>query len=139
MVPALAAHPHVKRLPSTLVPGQSPFSCEQEFEGFYCYSPDQIRRAYSIQPLLDRGKDGRGPTIVIVDAYAVPGIREDLTAFDAPFGPPDPRRWPSPPPLPHADATLSRQGLRRGRVRGRDAHQPFRTGLAVPDPVTRRA
>ena len=90
MVPALAAHPHVKRLPSTLVPGQSPFSCEQEFEGFYCYSPDQIRRAYSIQPLLDRGKDGRGRTIVIVDAYAVPGIREDLKAFDATFGLPDP-------------------------------------------------
>ena len=90
VVPALAVAPHAKKLQSKVSPGASPIDCQQEFEGFYCYGPDEIRTAYSIQPLLDRGKDGRGRTIVIVDAYAVPGIRDDLKAFDATFGLPDP-------------------------------------------------
>lgn len=91
VVPALSAQPHIKKLPSKVVPGASPFDCQQEFEGFYCYGPDEIRTAYSITPLLDRGKDGRGRTIVIVDAYAAPGIAADLKAFDATFGLPDPQ------------------------------------------------
>ena len=90
VVPALAVAPHAKKLQSKVSPGASPFDCQQEFEGFYCYGPDEIRTAYSIQPLLDKGKDGRGRTIVIVDAYAVPGVAADLKAFDATFGLPDP-------------------------------------------------
>ena len=30
-----------------------------------CYSPAQIRMAYGIQPLTDRGIDGRGQTVVL--------------------------------------------------------------------------
>ena len=30
-----------------------------------CYTPGQIRVAYGIQPLIDRGIDGRGETVVI--------------------------------------------------------------------------
>jgi subtilase family serine protease len=55
-----------------------------------CYGPDQIRAAYSIQPLLDKGKDGRGRTIVIVDAYSPPNVAGDLATFDAVWGLPTP-------------------------------------------------
>lgn len=91
VVPAMASHPLARKLSSRVTPGASPFNCEQAFLGFYCYSPDQIRTAYDIQPLLDKGKDGRGRTIVIVDAYAAPGIADDLAAFDGVFGLPDPQ------------------------------------------------
>ena len=37
-----------------------------------CYTPQQLRVAYDIQPLLDRGTDGRGQTVVLMlgAAYA---------------------------------------------------------------------
>ncbi len=59
-----------------------------------CYAPRQFRVAYGIQPLLDRGIDGRGETVVLLEA-AVPAqasppqvtdIRQDLARFDELFG-----------------------------------------------------
>jgi hypothetical protein len=32
-----------------------------------CYAPQQFRVAYGIQPLLDRGIDGRGQTVVLME------------------------------------------------------------------------
>jgi subtilase family serine protease len=55
-----------------------------------CYSPQQIRTAYDIQPLLNQGIDGTGHTIVIVDAFQSPTIQHDLQLFDSTFGLPDP-------------------------------------------------
>ena len=66
-----------------------------------CYTPRQYRVAYGIQPLLDRGIDGRGETVTVVspapspNAGPPPGgngppaatdIRQDLAAFDSEFG-----------------------------------------------------
>ena len=67
-----------------------------------CYTPRQLRVAYGIQPLLDRGITGRGQTIVLpefppsaagsptaVSGVQVPAssdIRQDLTRFDSMFG-----------------------------------------------------
>jgi subtilase family serine protease len=67
-----------------------------------CYSPAQIRVAYGIEPLTDRGIDGRGQTVVL-PALAeqrlspwgpfgtrVSDIREDLAGFDKLFHLPAP-------------------------------------------------
>lgn len=60
----------------------------------YCYAPHVFRVAYGIQPLLDRGIDGRGKTVTILVAAPSPhapagpddtGIRQDLAAFDRMF------------------------------------------------------
>ncbi len=60
-----------------------------------CYSPHQLRAAYGIQPLLDRGIDGRGETVTVLapagssTASAGPDssdIRQDLGAFNRMFG-----------------------------------------------------
>jgi subtilase family serine protease len=67
-----------------------------------CYAPHLFRIAYSIQPLLDKGIDGRGETVTILapapptsaPASPPPGsspppaatdIRQDLAAFDSMF------------------------------------------------------
>jgi subtilase family serine protease len=55
-----------------------------------CYSPQQIQVAYGIQPLLERGIDGRGETVTAVVPVPVPSqgpsdIRQDLAAFDSMF------------------------------------------------------
>jgi subtilase family serine protease len=62
-----------------------------------CYTPEQLRVAYGIQPLLDRGITGRGQTVVLPEfpppAAAGPqvppaatDIRQDLARFDRVFG-----------------------------------------------------
>jgi subtilase family serine protease len=59
-----------------------------------CYAPRQLRAAYDIQPLLDRGITGRGQTVVLPEfppsaagsPLAVTDIRQDLARFDALFG-----------------------------------------------------
>jgi subtilase family serine protease len=63
-----------------------------------CYGPQQFRVAYGIEPLLDRGTDGRGQTVVLMEfaknpqqpepqgAVPITDIRQDLALFDAVFG-----------------------------------------------------
>ena len=55
-----------------------------------CYAPATIRAAYRLTDLIASGSDGRGRTIVILDAFGSPTAKADLQAFDAVFGLPDP-------------------------------------------------
>ena len=64
-----------------------------------CYTPRAFLTAYGIQPLLDRGLDGRGTTVVLLELAQQgpaqpPGltdIRQDLADFDSRFGLPPAR------------------------------------------------
>jgi subtilase family serine protease len=58
--------------------------------GVPCYSPQEIQHAYNVDSLLTAGWNGTGQTIVIVDSFGSPTIRNDLKVFDAAFGLPDP-------------------------------------------------
>ena len=49
-------------------------------------TPAQVQRAYGLLPLYQKGIDGAGQTIVIVDPYGSPTIASDLRHFDATFG-----------------------------------------------------
>ena len=56
-----------------------------------CYAPGVFRAAYGITPLLERGIDGRGETVVMPEEAQQPGgdasdIRQDMAKFDAMFG-----------------------------------------------------
>ncbi len=88
MTPAVGVHPHGHRLGHPSPSGSTPFGCQLEVPA--CYGPDQIRAAYRIQPLLDRGITGEGRRIVIIDAFAPPSVAADLHTFDAIFGLDDP-------------------------------------------------
>jgi subtilase family serine protease len=59
-------------------------------DGIACYQPAQYQKAYNLAPLFAKGIDGRGQTIVIVDAFGSPTIKADLEHFDKTFGLPDP-------------------------------------------------
>ena len=58
--------------------------------GFHCYQPSQLEKAYNLAPLHAAGIDGRGKTIIIVDAFGSPTIEHDLHVFDQTFNLPDP-------------------------------------------------
>jgi subtilase family serine protease len=54
-----------------------------------CYSPQAYEVAYGVAPLLSRGIDGSGETVVMPElASGTPGtdIRQDLATFDSKFG-----------------------------------------------------
>jgi subtilase family serine protease len=70
------------------------FSCQafpiDGSQGARCYSAGQIQQAYGYSGLLSSGIDGRGKTIVIIDAFSSPTIASDLRDFDRDMGLPDP-------------------------------------------------
>jgi subtilase family serine protease len=50
-------------------------------EGFLANTVTELRAAYNLNPLYASGYDGKGQTIVIVDAYGSPTIYQDLLLF----------------------------------------------------------
>ena len=74
-----------KQLPAPLTIAQ----CQAEI-GINCYTPVQYRVAYNLNGLYAHGVTGRGKTIVIVDSFGSPTIRNDIKVFDKQFGFPDP-------------------------------------------------
>src|SRR5690349_13356181 len=66
--------------------------CEKAYK-VACYVPAQIQRAYDLPSLYASGVTGRGTTIVIVDSFGSPTIRNDLRVFDQTFGLPAPPRF----------------------------------------------
>ena len=60
--------------------------------GFYhCLTPQQVETAYNLAPLYRHGITGKGETIVIVDSFGSPTIKQDLAVFDQQF------KLPAPP------------------------------------------
>lgn len=63
-----------------------------------CYTPQRLQVAYGVRPLLERGIDGRGQTVVLPELAesqpsppAVSDLRQDFASFDRLFGLPAPR------------------------------------------------
>jgi subtilase family serine protease len=57
-----------------------------------CYTPQQLQVAYGVRPLLDRGINGRGETVVLpelaesrLNPPGVTDMRQDMAAFDSLF------------------------------------------------------
>lgn len=80
-----ASPPRMFAFASLPAAGMTPSACETTF-GLACYTPQIIRSAYNVPSNLL----GQGQTIVIVDAFGSPTIRQDLATFDAAFGLPAP-------------------------------------------------
>jgi subtilase family serine protease len=78
MVPLAAGHV----LAGQLMQPPTTAECEKEYRTA-CYQAFQLQRAYNLNPLFAKGIDGRGETIVIVDAFGSPSIASDLKTFDA--------------------------------------------------------
>jgi subtilase family serine protease len=67
--------------------------------GSPCYSPQEIRNAYNLTSILNDGYTGTGQTIIIIDSFGSPTIAQDLQAFDAGYGLPDPPSFTALAPL----------------------------------------
>jgi subtilase family serine protease len=89
----ITVHPEMSG-PQRMTAGSRVFDCQSApidgSEGPRCYQPSQIQQAYGYAGLLASGVDGRGKTIVIVDAFGSPTIASDLKDFDRDMDLPDP-------------------------------------------------
>lgn len=56
-----------------------------------CYSPQQIRNAYNIQPLLNANIKGQGHTIVLIDFATSPSLLSNVHLYDQLYGLKDPK------------------------------------------------
>jgi subtilase family serine protease len=91
MVIVLAAAALAVNLPPASGSGAAVHSC---LANLTCYTPTQFRVAYGIQPLFNRGIDGRGETVVLLEqevtaqtsSGTITNIHHDLTRFDSVFG-----------------------------------------------------
>ena len=84
----LATGPVIKMAGNMSQPPTTAY-CEAHYH-IACYQPFQLQRAYNLAPLFSRGIEGRGETIVLVDAFGSPSIASDLQTFDAELGLPNP-------------------------------------------------
>jgi subtilase family serine protease len=90
---ATACGPAHARAASGGIPARQPSSSTADCVSFTtCYMPRQLQVAYGIKPLLDRGIDGRGETVVLPELAEsqlnppdVTDIRLDMAAYDSLF------------------------------------------------------
>ncbi len=75
---------------SAAAPNSGPLDCDSAAT---CFTPGQIQVAYGIRPLLDRGINGRGETVVLPELAetqllppVVSDLRHDMARFDSLFG-----------------------------------------------------
>jgi subtilase family serine protease len=90
---ASAASPFIKIGPQAIPTGTAGpnfglFSCQIVglSPGATCYDPFQMRHAYNVDLLINAGFDGKGKTIVIIDAFQSPRIVQQLNVFNTFYG-----------------------------------------------------
>jgi len=88
----VAVRPGVQRAGRVQASPPATADCEKLYK-VACYQPAQIQQAYDLPSLYARGVTGRGRTIVIVDSFGSPTIRNDLAVFDKTFGLPAPPKF----------------------------------------------
>jgi subtilase family serine protease len=109
----MSVNPEMARIAGKPGPAAQHFSCQDRpidgSQGLKCYGPAQIQAAYGYSGLLSSGIDGKGKTIVIIDAFANPfltGETGDLALEDGTFDLPDPPSFTvlqKPNPVPAFD------------------------------------
>ena len=88
-VPSIVIRPGIVYAEGAISGPTTTAFCEKKYH-IACYEPFQLQRAYNEGPLFDRGIDGQGQTIIIVDAFGSPTVAHDLGVFDKTFGLPAP-------------------------------------------------
>ena len=78
-------------------PGYGIFNCQLGLSTGACYDPYQIRHSYNIDSVIKAGFDGKGKTIVIIDAFQSPNIVEQLNVYISFYGLPSLNGLGNPP------------------------------------------
>ena len=88
----VAVQPGVQHVGRVQASPPTTADCEKAYK-VACYQPAQIRQAYDLPAVYASGVTGKGTTIVIVDSFGSPTIKNDLGVFDRTFGLPAPPKF----------------------------------------------
>ena len=88
----VAVQPGVQHIGRVQASPPTTADCEKAYK-LACYEPAQIRQAYHLPAVYASGVTGKGATIVIVDSFGSPTIKNDLGTFDRTFGLPAPPKF----------------------------------------------
>lgn len=83
---SVTVHPTVAEYTQMTTSTTPPTQAQCNSVGRRCFTPQSVRAAYHVQPLYDRGLDGHGQTIAIVDSYGSDTIEHDLHVYNQAFG-----------------------------------------------------
>jgi subtilase family serine protease len=89
---AVTVHPDIGRVGRVAEQPPTTAGCEAAYK-VACFQPAQVEQAYNLWPLYSQGVSGQGSTIVIVDSFGSPTIRQDLSFFDKTFKLPAPHSF----------------------------------------------
>ena len=89
VAPAAMANTQIRYIHKRFSAPPTTAQCEAAF-GIACYDGPQFQQAYGTNQLYSQGINGAGQTIVIVDAFGSPTIKQDLRTYDRANGLPDP-------------------------------------------------
>ncbi len=86
----VASSTPTQKATNTVSPSSTPTSttiavCPNSL-GTDCRTPYDLRVAYSVQSLLERGFTGKGQTVVDIVSYGSPTLQQDMDTFDQQFG-----------------------------------------------------
>jgi subtilase family serine protease len=51
-----------------------------------CLTPQALRAAYGVEPLIEQGYTGKGQTVIDIVSFGAPALRQDVDTFDKQFG-----------------------------------------------------
>ncbi|MBF6590418.1 MAG: S53 family peptidase [Ktedonobacterales bacterium] len=54
--------------------------------GRHAYTPEQMRAAYGVTALYDKGFRGKGQTVVVIDSFGSPTLQQDMDTFNQHYG-----------------------------------------------------
>jgi subtilase family serine protease len=55
-------------------------------DGKYLFTPEEMRAAYNVTPLLRRGYTGAGQTVVVIESFGNPNLTSDVATFSTRYG-----------------------------------------------------
>ncbi|HEX6121874.1 MAG TPA: S53 family peptidase [Ktedonobacterales bacterium] len=58
----------------------------QTLAGKYLMTPDELRAAYNVTPLLEMGLSGAGQTVVVIVSFGSPTLQQDVATFCQRYG-----------------------------------------------------
>jgi subtilase family serine protease len=57
-------------------------NCTSAGDSHFGYSPEQMRAAYGVTSLIQKGYTGKGQTVVAIESFGSPTLQQDLDTFD---------------------------------------------------------
>ncbi len=76
-----------KATPTQQLPNANTDTCPAVLQGVNgCFTPHEMRVAYGVEALINKGLTGKGQTVIDIVSFGSPTLQQDMEVFDKTFG-----------------------------------------------------